>query len=161
VPNKHRLSRSRDINKKATEIAFMKQCLKCNENKNVEEFYKDKSKKDNLTIYCKDCCKSKERAYYLSDPHKKYFRTRKSKFKNGTGAEPLTRGERETMLLAQDKRCGICSSVMVKPCLDHNHNTMKTRMLLCSWCNTLIGMAREDVTILSNAIKYIEKFNAS
>lgn len=36
----------------------MKLCKKCLTSKDMSEFGNDKSKKDNLTIYCKDCLKN-------------------------------------------------------------------------------------------------------
>ena len=36
----------------------MKLCKKCLESKDMSEFGNDKSKKDKLTIYCKDCLKN-------------------------------------------------------------------------------------------------------
>ena len=41
-----------------------KQCLKCNENKFLNQFNKNKAKKDGLDIYCKDCIKEKAKKYY-------------------------------------------------------------------------------------------------
>ena len=63
------------------------------------------------------------------------------------------------MLLSQDNKCGICTNKMTRPCLDHNHSTGQIRMLLCHNCNVILGLAKEDKTILSNAISYIEKFS--
>jgi hypothetical protein len=41
-----------------------KKCLKCNKIKFLNQFNKNKSKKDNLDIYCKDCIKEKAKKYY-------------------------------------------------------------------------------------------------
>ena len=35
----------------------MKTCKKCNKNKEINEFYKNKAKKDGFDIYCKICNK--------------------------------------------------------------------------------------------------------
>jgi len=40
--------------------------------------------------------------------------------------------------------------------VDHSHTTGKVRGLLCSCCNTLLGMAKDNITILQNAIKYLQ-----
>ena len=43
-------------------------------------------------------------------------------------------------------------------CVDHNHKTGEIRGLLCSNCNTAIGLLKHDPAILAKAIKYIEGF---
>jgi hypothetical protein len=40
--------------------------------------------------------------------------------------------------------------------VDHDHNTLKIRGLLCSQCNTGIGLLKENVEILKSAIFYLE-----
>ena len=38
---------------------------------------------------------------------------------------------------------------------DHNHTSGKVRGLLCSSCNTAIGLFKEDIQVISNAINYL------
>lgn len=40
--------------------------------------------------------------------------------------------------------------------VDHCHQTMKVRGLLCTNCNTMIGKSKDDVEVLKAAIKYLE-----
>jgi len=51
----------------------MKICKKCLNPKNESEFTLDKSKKDNLTIYCKDCLKLKREKYKGTCDHNEYY----------------------------------------------------------------------------------------
>jgi hypothetical protein len=51
----------------------MKICKKCLNSKNESEFTLDKSKKDNLTIYCKDCQKLKREKYKGTFDHNEYY----------------------------------------------------------------------------------------
>jgi RNase P subunit RPR2 len=51
----------------------MKICKKCLNPKDESEFTLDKSKKDNLTIYCKDCQKIKREKYKGTFDHNKYY----------------------------------------------------------------------------------------
>ena len=58
-------------------------------------------------------------------------------------------------------KCPICHKITVpgltsKVVLDHNHHTGKGRGWICDSCNTRIGRFKEDITLLKNAIKYIE-----
>ncbi len=56
----------------------------------------------------------------------------------------------------QDKRCAICKDN--KPLeIDHNHITGKVRGLLCTKCNTMLGMSEDSIERLQEAIKYLEK----
>ncbi len=76
------------------------------------------------------------------------------------------------MLKEQAFRCKICTKVMsfewaydprwkrmrTEICVDHDHKTDKVRGLLCQSCNTLIGQAKDDVSILNSAIVYLEEY---
>jgi hypothetical protein len=53
--------------------------------------------------------------------------------------------------------CGICTKPMKRPVLDHCHNTMVVRGLLCSGCNIGLGQFKDDPKLLARAIKYVEE----
>ena len=75
------------------------------------------------------------------------------------------------MLKEQAYRCKICRKVMsnewaldkrkgrkrTEICVDHDHKTGKVRGLLCHSCNTVIGHAKDDVSILNSAIVYLKE----
>ena len=80
------------------------------------------------------------------------------------GMEP---GEFDVYWIAQRGQCWICERSMRKPlkqrgqpldvvAIDHDHSTGRMRGLLCNACNKGIGLLRDDVRILKNAIKYLE-----
>ena len=73
----------------------------------------------------------------------------------------------DQMLEDQNHICKIChkpekaknNSGNVKPlAVDHCHTTGKVRGLICHSCNVLLGRAYDDVTILKNAITYLEEY---
>lgn len=74
------------------------------------------------------------------------------------------------MLAAQGGVCAICKGnetyvpkghTKAKPLsVDHNHTTGAIRGLLCSNCNYVIGHCKENIEVLREAIKYIEKYSA-
>jgi len=56
----------------------------------------------------------------------------------------------------QQGLCGICKGQMWRPVLDHSHETMLVRGLLCSNCNIGLGQFKDSAEILSSALHYIE-----
>ena len=48
-------------------IDTMKKCIKCNNSKSLDLFYKDKSKKDGHTSYCKVCSANKSKSHYANN----------------------------------------------------------------------------------------------
>jgi len=77
----------------------------------------------------------------------------------------MTEIEYDDMLQKQDQKCKICNqhetvidprTKMLKPlCVDHCHSTNKVRGLLCSKCNTGIGMVKDNIEILKAMKDYL------
>jgi len=69
------------------------------------------------------------------------------------------------MLAAQSGVCKMCkgnntvtrNGKIKRFAIDHDHQTGKVRGLLCGFCNALIGYAKDDISILKSAIKYLTK----
>ena len=64
-----------------------------------------------------------------------------------------------TLFFQQGGRCAICKQIPRERHLfvDHCHKTTVVRGLLCSQCNSGLGMFRDSVTNLARAIVYLEK----
>lgn len=64
-------------------------------------------------------------------------------------------------LKEQDNKCAICNCVfdeniaMKKKSADHCHNKNIARGILCRKCNLLLGNCEDNISILSNAISYL------
>jgi len=67
----------------------------------------------------------------------------------------------------QGGKCSICGSIMEnvfnkvtgkRVAVDHCHDTLAVRGLLCTSCNSAIGLLKEDTKILTAAITYIDKW---
>lgn len=79
--------------------------------------------------------------------------------------------EYQLMLEVQQNVCAICGKVESSVdhrtkrarylAVDHCHTTGKIRGLLCSRCNTAIGLLEDDPQILQNAIDYIKGSDSS
>ena len=62
----------------------------------------------------------------------------------------------------QNGKCAICwfPEDKKKLAMDHNHKTGCIRGLLCSKCNTMLGLAKDKDYILEKAAKYIDSKKA-
>lgn len=156
----------------------MKICTKCNKNKKRSEFFKRKSSKDGLNLWCKGChvnnnnkwvkdnldhVNKKQKVSYYADLDK--IRNKELKHKFG-----ITKSEYDIIHKSQDGKCKICNKPestlgrngKMRPlAVDHDHLNDKIRGLLCARCNTGIGLLYEDISILESAIKYIEQARTS
>jgi hypothetical protein len=73
----------------------------------------------------------------------------------------ITYEDYEEMLTSQKGCCAICkskisSSRTSRLYVDHCHDTMKVRGLLCSSCNHGLGLFKDSPSILKRAIDYLE-----
>ena len=139
-------------------------CTKCKKDKEVSEFRKRISLKRGYQSWCKECESEASKKRYVPRPKrernvydKKATLIRMLKFRYN-----LTYEEFATKYQRQDGRCAICNEP--KPLgsvkglnVDHCHTSGKIRGLLCRKCNTGIGQLNDDVKILENAIKYLNK----
>lgn len=75
----------------------------------------------------------------------------------------------EEMHKEQNNSCAICEthlsvlahkSFKKKLCVDHCHTTGIVRGLLCTSCNTMLGMAKDNINILNRAVAYLERNKA-
>jgi protein-arginine kinase activator protein McsA len=116
----------------------MKVCTKCGAEKSLEEYDRNKNHKDGHDTSCKVCKRTRH--------------------------ELKTYGVTREELLKKTPSCPICDVTFADIPerhihIDHNHETGKTRNLLCHSCNTALGGFRDSPEILTNAIKYLEKHN--
>ena len=146
----------------------MKTCACCNRELSVEKFSIDRSRKDGLFKYCRECNSQKylevkdakgeyQKAYRLRniERHKKW--SRKSRLKLTYN---ITEEQYSSMVEQQNNCCAICESVFtskLKPQIDHDHDTGIVRGLLCRPCNTGIGLLKEDLKTLQSAKNYLAK----
>lgn len=61
------------------------------------------------------------------------------------------------LVQGQASRCAICDQHMASPHVDHDHATGAVRGLLCSPCNTGIGLLKDDPDRCRSAARYLEK----
>jgi len=98
------------------------------------------------------------------DKVKKYQRT--SNLRKNFG---LSLDEYEQMLIKQNNLCAICekpetfihhqTKELARLAVDHCHTTGKVRKLLCKSCNTALGLFKDDIAVIGNAVQYLKDHN--
>lgn len=72
----------------------------------------------------------------------------------------ITENEYNSMFDLQHGRCKICNihrnELNENFCVDHCHTFNKIRGLLCRKCNAGLGIFKDDINILTTAIKYLQ-----
>ena len=132
----------------------MKKCLKCEQSKAVSEYNRDRTRKDGLAPWCRDCKhaynrETKERrTAFGRNPGQK---DRELRTHYGIGLD-----EYKAMYKKQRGRCIICGK-KTKLVVDHNHATGKVRGLLCGACNRAIGAGDELPETFRRIANYLEE----
>jgi hypothetical protein len=95
------------------------------------------------------CFPCYRKQWVKKDEKKQYYYTLKHKY-------GITREEYEIRNEVQGGRCAICKQKPVGDLkVDHDHETLKVRGLLCNSCNVGIGCLGDDVDRLKAAIGYL------
>lgn len=103
---------------------------------------------------CFDCRKERQKEYSRKESTKTRARERILQKKYG-----LSFNEYKKIFDKQGGVCAICGNPPDKQLLsvDHDHGTGKIRGLLCNHCNPMLGFAKDSISNLASAIKYLEK----
>jgi hypothetical protein len=132
-----------------------KYCGRCKTILDISCFAKNKVKKDGLQERCKYC-----RAIHAKEnSHKRKKPTRENKRKYLLSSYGLTVEDFKGILREQNNCCAICLSPewgRPSPSVDHCHATGKVRGLLCNVCNRALGMFKDNIGVLENAIEYLK-----
>ncbi len=92
-----------------------------------------------------------------TDPDSLYrVRQRESCRKTTLKKYGLTPEQFDAMIEAQNSLCAICED-QVELVVDHCHETGDRRDLLCLKCNTGLGMFRDNMDLLNEAIIYLQR----
>ena len=135
----------------------MKKCTRCLEVKPDKMFSIKKKNKGGLEHNCKAC-----RAVYFRGRRspKVLYSKYKSNLLNKYGMKI------EALQYWTDKQkgcCACCGVSLIVPesphqfCIDHDHETLRVRGLLCKSCNTGIGLLGDSLQGLQKAQKYLRE----
>lgn len=148
-----------------------KNCSKCNRDLPISHFFKRSDRTGKLRSWCKGCVSEhsrRDRGEHRRHIERKYSSTpkgqqarRKNKLKKRFN---ISLDDYATMLSLQNGVCAICHGAETTRSrlgelrhlsIDHDHTTGRIRQLLCSRCNSVLGLANDNITILQAAITYL------
>lgn len=122
----------------ATGISSEKTCNVCYQTLSTARFNRDAASSDGMDGRCVEC-KADQRRLLNYD---------------------LTARAYKRLLLLQNYECAVCRStpdeLEVGLSVEHDHATGEVRSLSCRDCNLLLAYCHESVTILKQAIHYLE-----
>jgi hypothetical protein len=133
----------------------------------VLNFYKNKKKINGRDSWCKDCHLSSGREWRRDHKDRLNYRSREERKANPRSrrhiwlkhAYGITLGQFNFILESQKGSCAICPRLHTndRPLfVDHDHKTGKVRGLLCTGCNTAIGMLKDNPEYCLKASRYLE-----
>lgn len=162
-------------------------CARCKKEKLLEEYHNSSKSLDGKQPICKECKKDYNKQYKIDNALKwneymiaYYKSTEERTNKRNTYAREyhnnnyflhtygITNEQYTEILIQQNGKCAVClkeetavskEGKIKRLSVDHNHTTGIIRGLLCSGCNTGLGMLKEDIEIVESLILYIKKHN--
>lgn len=112
-------------------------------------------------MYKRDQIKQRghQRKYHHADKARAYLIHRRHQLKRLYG---LTFEAYDALRESHNFACAVCGREEWecphgKLHVDHDHKTGMIRGLLCSQCNTILGLASENPTVLHGLIKYLDR----
>lgn len=147
-----------------------KKCTSCKLTKDISEYHFDKSRSDGRSNRCKKCrCKYDEFVTKACRACGDIFQVSgnaKAQVYCGKSCQELhlkygiCEYTYEDFLIEQNFKCSICLTEIndKNKNVDHCHKTGHVRGILCTPCNTGLGLLKDDVNRLKKAIKYLVDF---
>ena len=143
-----------------------RRCSKCKQEKSIKDFYNSQPN------WCKSCCAKYSKLRWekhkkkIKAKNKDYYKKYKEKWKNYRLKKRynITVADYNELLCQQKGCCAICGQKetsknkwgLCQLAVDHDHNTGKVRGLLCTKCNLILGLAKDNIDILFKAINYLK-----
>lgn len=140
-------------------VIIEKLCSTCKIIKPKSDFWFRLASKDGLQNSCKDCARQSKKIFYSKN--KEAYKKKHSVY-NYKRNYNITPEQYNKLFDAQQGQCAIChisADMLNKPLfVDHCHNTLIVRGLLCMSCNMGIGHFKDDIFRLSTALDYLGPF---
>ena len=120
-------------------------CKRCNE----EFTRKSYNQKYCGSAFRKEGCSYRVAMEWGQKSGKKFSNRLKSRY-------GITLDDYELLLEEQNNRCAICRRDK-KLNVDHCHNSLAVRGLLCYSCNSGLGLFADNIVLMKQAIEYLER----
>jgi hypothetical protein len=146
-------------------IDVVKTCTDCGETKAIDTFRSRGGKMSHLyKSHCNACLYQRHKDWAENNPKRiaeyrekdPWTLTKRCARRGITPEELVDRYER------QENCCAICKEEikLTDSAIDHNHITGEFRGVLCKQCNRALGMFKDSISTLKNAIEYLEAFGS-
>lgn len=134
----------------------MKTCTLCGQERPLDAFYRNKGSRGGRRAHCKVCHSERAAARRKANLAQHRGRDRVTALRRSYG---LTEDTYSEMLAAQDGGCAICGRPPStrRLAVDHDHLTGEVRGLLCSRCNTALGLFEDASDRLDAAAHYLRR----
>lgn len=139
----------------------MKVCSKCQKSKSLDSFHNRKKSRDGKQAQCKECNIARVKKWQAEHPDK-YEANWKKQLENRdyfvrkAKAYNIPVDELRQLFVDSAGVCMICSREPQRwLVVDHCHNSLKVRGILCEKCNQALGLLNDDVVTLKKAIEYL------
>ena len=121
--------------------------------KSRNEFYRDSNRIDSMSAFCKSCTNKKNSEWREANPDKAKESQRGTRRKLEYG---LSKEEYNYLINKQEYLCCICKcNIDNGAAVDHCHSSGKIRGILCRQCNSGLGLFKDNIISLQNAIDYL------
>lgn len=158
-----------DLRKNVTLTENGRVCVRCKKAKSWDEFSKDISGYNQKNCACKECRNTKSREIYKENPAVRRsggIKVRQDvvKKKYGITYAHVVRTLEKQHGLCANRACGREISLEVRgtqsnrAVIDHNHKTGKFRALLCTSCNTSLGILETKKNIALGLMEYLSNY---
>ena len=143
-------------------------CARCRKRKHLSKYPRDKNKYDGRSSICLSCNTKKARKWAIENPERHYKKTKRWNQENPDSQRRyylkslygITLEEYNEMFIAQNGCCAICGihqqDITKRLSVDHCHDTQRVRGLLCSNCNSAMGLFMDSIEVLRRAVSYLE-----
>lgn len=139
----------------------MKECITCKAIKPLDDFHNNKNRKDGKNPVCKPCAIAKTKQWQKDNPLK--FAVQQ--FRAGYSRYNMTWLDYSKMEVEQQGKCKSCGDIPPEGkrlVIDHDHSCCPgpascgkcVRYLLCSNCNTALGLLKEDPDRIQALLDY-------
>lgn len=128
-------------------ILSVKQCSRCKQVKPLSEFHKKKRETDGFQPYCKQCNLEAVIQWNKDNPDARLLRDYN-----------ITLAQKQQMIVDQNGGCAICGKLLqtgLDQNVDHCHDSIVVRGILCQACNLGLGHFKDSIQSLQQAIYYL------